>query len=65
MNAHEELIAAAVTIGNIAGCNSQYTEGLARKIEKTGKSVFDLTVAELIALHGEHSSFYSRLYQEK
>ncbi|WP_250655042.1 hypothetical protein [Alkalimarinus coralli] len=54
-----KLVEAATTIGAIAECNCHYTEGLARKIAATGKSVGDLTVAELMNIDVDYAQEYN------
>lgn len=46
----QNLIEAALCIGNIANTNCHYTAGLASRIDSTGKTVQELTIAELVAL---------------
>ncbi len=57
-----QLIEAAQIIGGIAESNCHYTVGLARRIAETGKSINQLTVAELIALDTAHSEFYNMAF---
>ncbi len=57
-----QLIEAAQIIGGIAESNCHFTAGLARRISETGKTVEELTVAELIALDTAHSEFYNKLF---
>lgn len=62
-NTLTELLEASKAIGGIYGSNSHYTEGLARRIEATGKSVMELTVAELMQLHDEYSAYYNQIHR--
>lgn len=55
---HKELIDAALTIGGIAEMAQWATLDLAERIKKTGKDVFNLTVAELMNLEAEQQRHY-------
>jgi len=56
------LIDACQEIGGIAEANVSYMAGIARRIAKTGKSLEELTVAELLAIHRDYNAFYNELY---
>ncbi|WP_305907180.1 hypothetical protein Q9L42_017290 [Methylomarinum sp. Ch1-1] len=56
------LIDVCLEIGDIAGSNCHYTAGLNRRIEQTGKSVEQLTVAELLQLHREFNTQFNAIY---
>ncbi|OQK18008.1 hypothetical protein AU255_09170 [Methyloprofundus sedimenti] len=57
----QNLIDAALAIGNIADSNGHYTAGLAARIDATGKTVFQLTIIELLALdHLQRIQFNGR-----
>jgi hypothetical protein len=62
-NTLSELLEASKAIGDIYGGNSRYTEGLARRIDETGKTVGELTVAELMRLHDEHNAYYNKIHR--
>jgi hypothetical protein len=62
-NTYPELLEASKAIGGIYGSNSHYTEGLARRIEATGKKVADLTVGELMQLHAEYNAYYNKIHR--
>lgn len=62
MDAEAQLIKASREIGSIAGSNGHFTSGLAEHIERTGKSVMDLTVGELIGLSADYRDYYNRFH---
>ena len=64
MDTHTKLIELCQEIGGISGCNGDFTAGLSRRIEATGKPLEELTLAELVALSREHNLFYNRVYGE-
>ena len=55
---HKDLIEASIAIGGIADLAQWATMELAERINKTGKDVFNLTVAELMSLEAEQHSHY-------
>ncbi len=57
-----DLIEACCEIGNISGCNRDFTEGIARMISNGGKSVREMTVGELIELSRAYSAVFNRRY---
>ena len=54
-----KLVEIAQQIGNIANCNVHYTAGLASRIDASGKSIEQLTVAELIELDNLHRKHFN------
>jgi hypothetical protein len=58
----DDLLEASRVIGEIVESNGQYTDGLVRRIERTGKTVNELTVCELMALHAEHNEYYNKIF---
>lgn len=64
-NLVNQLIDTAQAIGGIAESNCHYTDGLARRIEHTGKAINDLTVGELLALDKAYNDFFNQLGNEE
>lgn len=63
MNTTErELLDASREIGGICGMAAWASDQLADLVKQTGKSVGDLTIAELIALRREHAESVRRIY---
>ncbi len=58
----QELIEAAQVIGGLFECNGNYQVALARRIDHTGKTVAELTVAELIALDQEEGERFNQAF---
>ena len=57
----QQLSDAVSQIAAISETNPQYQAGLARKIVKSGKSVSDLTVSELLDLDARHNAYFNSL----
>lgn len=51
-------------LSTIAECNYEYSRFLYQHIEKTGKSINELTVKELLALHYECGRLYNDIKQQ-
>ena len=62
MTTEQELIEVCREIGGIAGSNGHFTDGLARIIEATGKSIQDLSVCELLHLAREYNKTFNRIH---
>ena len=56
----KDLCETAQVIGGLVGCNGNYQRALARRIEQTGKTVGELTVAELIELDREEGKRFNQ-----
>jgi hypothetical protein len=56
------LIEACVALGVIAETTNHYTEGLARRIDQTGKTVHELTVGELLKLDAQYNRDFNRIH---
>ena len=56
---HSHLIELSMLIGSIAESNAMFTAGLASYIEKIGKSLSELTVAELVAIIQEYRKAFN------
>jgi hypothetical protein len=57
-----ELMIASLEIGAIHSSNPNYTEGIARKVDATGKPLAALTVGKLMQIIKEHNAAYNRMY---
>lgn len=62
MSTKDDLLEASRVIGQLIGSNGHYTDGLVRRIDETGKTVGELTVAELMRLHDEHNAYYNKIF---
>jgi len=60
MSTINDLLSVAEQIGGITDSNGHFTEGLARRIDETGKKLADLTLSELIPLIDQYREFYNR-----
>ena len=59
----QDLTEAARIIGHLFDCNGHYFAALARRIDHTGKTVGELTVAELMKLDREEGERFNRVFQ--
>ncbi len=59
----QDLTEAARVIGGLFECNGNYQVALARRIERSGKTVAELTVAELMELDQEEGERFNRVFQ--
>ena len=64
-NQHMELVEICQQIGRIAESNCHYTAGLARSIHAGGKSVEQLTIAELLQLNSDYKETFNRIHGGK
>lgn len=50
-------------IGSIASSNSAYTAGITRRIQKTGKTIGELTLDEILEIHRKYKKEINELYK--
>lgn len=60
----QDLTEATRIIGNLFECNGNYQTALARRIDHAGKTVGELTVAELMTLDREEGQRFNRVNNE-
>jgi hypothetical protein len=58
---HNELLIASVEIGGICGMASWASAGLAARVQKTGKGLYDISVGELIGLIKEQDGMHAEV----
>jgi len=61
----DQLISISQKIGSIAEKNNHYTEVLAKRISRTGKTVQNLTIAELIEIDTTYTQYINGLYGDE
>jgi len=54
-----DLITTATELSYIADANPHFTHCLAKQIEETGKTIGELTIAELLALVNQHKAVFN------
>ncbi|NOR68493.1 MAG: hypothetical protein GQ532_02150 [Methylomarinum sp.] len=59
MNTINSLLSVSEQIGDIKDSNGHFTEGLARRVDQTGKPLDDFTISELITLMDQYCEFYN------
>jgi len=63
LSAQIEIIEICKKIGGIASSNSIYTAGITHRINKTGKSIGELTIDELLQIHSKYNQEFNELYK--
>ncbi|MFZ4859232.1 MAG: hypothetical protein ACOYL3_22875 [Desulfuromonadaceae bacterium] len=58
----QELISISREIGGIASSNGLFTDGLSCIIEATGRSIPDLTIAELLHLTRSYKQTFNQIH---
>ena len=60
MSTIDSLLSVCEQLGDIHDSNGHFTEGLARRIDETGKQLNDFTLSELFTLIDQYREFYNR-----
>jgi transcriptional regulator with XRE-family HTH domain len=64
MSTESELLEVCQEIGFISKCNCHFTDGLVGVIERSGKNIQEMTIAELLTMTRNHSAFYNKMYDQ-
>jgi hypothetical protein len=62
MSTESELLEVCQEIGFISECNCHFTDGLAGVLERSGKNIQEMTIAELLTMMRNHSAFYNKMH---